>query len=522
MFKKSLGTIALAVAMLMIVPTNAYAIDNQIAGSLVADVPHELPAPVVAVNDDGVSLVVWNGQDPAVTDADPVESGNQVCDGNGDYCDLVYALVDADGQVLGDPVGLVTDSDYYYAAPSVSWNADLGEWLVLMTNGDGPDVFAARIDSDGSQIGSTALLPADQVTPFDDRTAGAIVVLSGHNDTVKPYGQWSSEEQAYFVSWYSEASNIPYGAGGSGNAAAFGVFLNSDLTVKDGIDAAFVVSWGQTINCCQLSLGFSEERSEWIVTWQSNANDFEYAIVSNPSAPAVAEEGILVDESSYTVASGGNRGFGGDFEWVPSEGKWFFTWAMKVTELNDGNWGVFGQWLSPDGTLSSVQVVDGGSEIFLDAQAADAEVEVEADRVVKQDVEYDPSAKLVHVVFTKQFRNVPDSQDEDTETQSYSLHAFYTIYDPVAEEVVEENVLTEEFPLESSRPVIDLSPGGLAIAYQDWSNGDWADPSEVRLHQGAGYVLADTGANVDGLALAGLFAVVAGAGVYAVRRRANA
>lgn len=45
---------------------------------------------------------------------------------------------------------------------------------------------------------------------------------------------------------------------------------------------------------------------------------------------------------------------------------------------------------------------------------------------------------------------------------------------------------------------------------------------EIALYSLGGAELADTGANVDGLALAGLFAVVAGAGVYAMRRRANA
>lgn len=45
---------------------------------------------------------------------------------------------------------------------------------------------------------------------------------------------------------------------------------------------------------------------------------------------------------------------------------------------------------------------------------------------------------------------------------------------------------------------------------------------EIALYSLGGAALADTGANVDGLALAGLFAVVAGTGVYAIRRRANA
>lgn len=45
---------------------------------------------------------------------------------------------------------------------------------------------------------------------------------------------------------------------------------------------------------------------------------------------------------------------------------------------------------------------------------------------------------------------------------------------------------------------------------------------EIALYSLGEAGLADTGTNVDGLALAGLVAVVAGAGVYAVRRRANA
>jgi LPXTG-motif cell wall-anchored protein len=45
---------------------------------------------------------------------------------------------------------------------------------------------------------------------------------------------------------------------------------------------------------------------------------------------------------------------------------------------------------------------------------------------------------------------------------------------------------------------------------------------EISLYSIGVPALANTGANIDGLTLAGLFAVVAGAGVYAVRRRANA
>ena len=45
---------------------------------------------------------------------------------------------------------------------------------------------------------------------------------------------------------------------------------------------------------------------------------------------------------------------------------------------------------------------------------------------------------------------------------------------------------------------------------------------EIALYSIGGAALADTGANLDGLAIAGLVAVVAGAGVYAMRRRANA
>ena len=54
--------------------TAAFAIDPVLTGEVVAEVPHELPAPSVAVNDDGVSLVAWLGQDPDVTDADPRRS----------------------------------------------------------------------------------------------------------------------------------------------------------------------------------------------------------------------------------------------------------------------------------------------------------------------------------------------------------------------------------------------------------------------------------------------------------------
>jgi LPXTG-motif cell wall-anchored protein len=192
-------------------------------------------------------------------------------------------------------------------------------------------------------------------------------------------------------------------------------------------------------------------------------------------------------------------------------------WELAV--LTEGYFGLYGQWLSTDGTLSDIQVIDSGWEVYLDAQNSNAETDIEADRVLNQHVEYDPATGLVHAVYHKQFYGTPDSQDEDTTADDYHIHAFYTVYDPVAEVVVEENVMSEEFPLDSSRPVIDLGPGGMALVYQDWSNGDWEDPSEVRFYSVAGDNLAATGFGSTDFAVGAVLALIAGAGVYAVRRR---
>ncbi|MFM6968270.1 MAG: LPXTG cell wall anchor domain-containing protein [Microbacteriaceae bacterium] len=526
--KKFVGVISLALTVVIVAPSNVWAYDAQLSTTLVAEVPHELPAPAIAVNEAGVSLVAWLGQDPSVTDADPDLADNQVCTNDGEYCDIVYALVDENGTVLTDVQGISPfNVSYYYAAPSVTWNPDLNEWVVFMSSYDVEDgLWAQRVSEEGNLVGSAVSLPFDRVTAFDNRSSGAILDLPDMDDVVQISGEWSSTDQAYFVTWYGNdnliSSDFDYGTNGSGNEAVFGVFLDGDLAITDGVDASFIVSWDAQTDCCHVGLGYSEERNEWIVGWRGTNSDYTYATVANPDAPEVSDDHIIVDISDYTSVD--NRNYNGGFVWVESEGKWFGTWALKTNELNEGVWGLFGSWISLDGTVSEPILIDSGTEVYLDAQSANAETPVDPRRIMRQSIDLDAETGILHLAYSKDFNNTPDSQDEDTSADGYRQQAYYTTLDLTTEEVVDEYQLSEEWPLDSSRPRLDVNNGRVAITVQDWSNGDWEDPSEVRIVTlGEGRVsedqLPNTGASVGTAGMMGALLLLAGAGVYAVRRR---
>lgn len=521
--KKLTVSAAVAVVAAMVVPSQAWAYDVQLPSTLVAEIPHELPAPSLAVNEDGISLIAWNGQDPAVTDADPDTVGDQVCTDDGEYCDIVYALVDEDGNVITDVQGISPyNVDYYYASPYVTWNPDLNEWVVFMSAYNVEDgLWAQRISEDGELVGTVVGLPFDRTTPFDNRDSGAILDIPTMDDVVQISAEWSSEDQAYLVTWYGRNSTVgssfDYGTNGSGDEAIFGVFLDGDLSITDGVDASFVVSWDSQTDCCHVGLGYSEERNEWIVGWRGTNADYIYATVSNPAAPNVSDDQIIVDVSDYTGID--NRNFNGGFVWVESEGKWFGTWALKTNELNDGVWGLFGSWISTDGTVSDPIVIDSGTEVYLDAQNADAETPVVPRRIMRQSIDLDAETGILHLAYAKDFDNTPDSQDEDTAADGYRQQAYYTTLDLGTMETVEQYHLSEEWPLDSSRPRLDFNNGRTAITFQDWSNGDWADPSEVRIVTVGEARLADTGADLGVSGVVAAMMLIAGAGVYLVRRQ---
>lgn len=540
------ATAALAgLALAFASPLAANAVDNYLTGSLIDEAPHELPAPAVSVNSDGVSLVAWLGQDPTVTDGDPDTAGDQVCSSDGGvYCDIVFTLVDSEGTALTDVTAISpTDVRWYYSAPSIYWNETLGEWLVLMTNyyetnQQAIGVWGQRVDVDGDLIGGPVELPATSVTRHDNRNeAGILDISDTFGSPVQVQARWSDEDSAYFVTWYASAnelSGFEFDGDVTSQNAIFGIFLNNDLSVTDGIDAAFVVSKEDPIRCCNLSIGYSSEINEWAVAWVKNVDqDYVWASVSNPQAPEVSASNVVVDRELYNT---NDRPIPGGLVWFDSEQAWFttFGWETEVPglpeqleELNGAEQGLFGRWLGLDGSLSDIVLVDDGTETFFDAQNADAPVEVIADYFYRQTMDIDPVTGYVHITYGKQFYNVPDSNDEDTVADNYRHLAYYMVYDPVAGEVIESSFLSSDFPAQSSRPQVDIGCSSGAIVYQDWSNGDWEGPAGVRFVgiDGVGScepVLAHTGATVDGLALAGLFAVVAGAGVYAVRRRARA
>lgn len=524
--------------------TAAFAIDNFGTSVLIEEVPHELPAPTVSVNSDGVSLVAWLGQDPTETDADPDTVGDQVCSSNAiAYCDIVYALVDQDGNKLTDVAAISpTNVAWYYSAPSIYWNESLEEWLVLMTNWEenglqDTGVWGQRVDVDGELIGDAVELPATSVTPYDDRSELAMIDLSASFDNpVLAQARWSDESSAYFVTWYatsSELSGFDFDEDVTSNDAIFGVFLNADLSVTDGLDASFVISWDRNVRCCNVSLGYAAEINEWAVAWVDEEDqDYLLARVSNPTAPVVSRSITVLDRELYST---NDRPIAGGLAWYESEEAWFstFSWENEdpgadplLPALNDAEMAVFGRWVSLEGTVSDLQIVDDGFETFLDAQNADEPVERPASFIYRQTLDIDPKTGYLHIVYGKDFQGTPDSIDEDTSADGYRHFAFYTIYDPIAGEVIESTLYSAEFPAQSSRPQIDIGCSSGAVVYQDWSNGDWEGPAGVQFDgiEGVGSCepsLAHTGIDATGIAVGGAAVIAVGLAIVA-RRRARA
>lgn len=457
---------------LAVSPMAAGATATVVPGELVAESINELPAPSVALADDGRALVVWSDSGPGNPDGD--------CTVDGGSCNIVGAIIEADGTTVGDTFLVSGDvtMNYYYAAPNVIWNDELGEWLVLFTsyaagmNG----VYAQRISADGDLTGSLVPLPVDQSTPAGDRNT--IVTLPNPGDIVSATATWSSADQAYLVTWLQGGNNT--GVDLANGRSLFGYFMDADLEPDDGVEATFPLSEnGDAIWSGPVKHEYSPALDEWSVIWVKNSQRYEVRlttvsydageITAPPSIVAVDVSGAGLNYSDYQMS--------GDIVWIDSIDKWFLTWGGEPV---DGDpWNAYGRTVDSEGSLGNpVQLTD----------FSETRLGTPANWMPSHQLYFDEESGMVYASGSVQAYD--ESLDDD------NLTAAVWSFNPETAEAGEWFSLIasrEESMISSSRAIISGVDGGLAVVYQNWPNGDWNHPAEVRYHLLTEPGLANTG-----------------------------
>lgn len=507
--------IALALGVsLALAPTASMAIaPDAEPGILVEDVVHELPAPSVALASDGRSLVVYQSADP---DADPTDTN--VCDANGRYCVTLAVIVDADGTTVSEPVVVSGDLElyYYYSAPQVMWNDELGEWLVIMTDyeSDPQSLFAQRVGSNGALIGSLVELPSQSLTTYDDRSTTIETSMSSH---ILPNISWSSELDAYFVTWVAVGSVNGY--------VAVGYFMNADLTSYDGVDAGFLIS-SLDIDTEYLSRqSYNPVTGDWAVSWiDDGTEDIWVTGVSFDGTTLLVSSALRVVQGSSVTGLFPQGGL----TWVASQNAWLVSFGAESGSGSTLTYDVYGRYITGD--LFGTPVV-GPSIAMTDHGTSRLGTLVSEGR--GHEIQYDAPSDTVYAAGTIRFR--------DPATNRFIFGATTWSFDPATNgfsDVVELFAPDDELAVvdevqQSSRARLSVFSNGVAVVWQNWLGGDWEEPTQVRFAlledvvleaapETAQPELADTGAAetaaVGGLAVA-LLAL--GAAFVVTRRRVS-
>lgn len=563
-------TIGLA---LVLAPFSAIAQpDASIEGVLVKESVHELPAPDVALASDGRALIVWqddleafqitnvsgdgsvatfttstphpfeNGDSVSISGINPSAYNNYenvtvtgpttftadssatdayisggratLCGPGGTACSIVASIVEADGTTLGAPfkVSEDVDSEWYFAAPSVTWNEDLKEWLVLMTSNvsGSRGVYAQRVSSSGSLVGTFTTLPTYSATTIGDRET--VETLPSNRGRVKASATWSSVDQMYLVTWWG--SGDATALGGDENDNIFGYFLNGDLTSGDGVNAAFLMSSSLEADNRLVKHAYSAEIDKWALVWTSSSDLLYQRSISITSGEISADDEITVVNAGESGENYIDWHLTGDVIWVDQLDAWLTSWNV---EAEDESWDVWGRTVSPNGDLGSlVQLSEFGlssDEQFIQWMSS-------------HDLEYDPTEQVIYGAVNAQL----SEGNYVAHGWSFNVATMLPIgwveyFDPSTSVVEGETVRSTDS--ESSRPQISAESGGLAVVYQNWPE-DWGLPSEVRyqLLQPAGVTpvatptLADTGINLNWLAYAAFASIVIGMMIqFGLRRR---
>lgn len=474
------GLVALVVGVgtVLLVPGVAYALFPDVEeGILIEEVVHELPAPAVSLASTGQSLVVYSS-------ARPDDTTNQFCNENGpvgspglnEGCAIVGRIVAADGVTVSDPILMSGDLPigYYFSAPSVTWNDTHSEWLVLMHTWvvGFRGTYAQRVSTTGELLGPRVKLPTSFVTEIDDRSVATPTNDIG--DEVQAHAVWSEIDNAYFVAW-----SLRYDS--PAKYAIVGYLMTRTLESLDGVDAAFFLSNPSTDSRNNVvSLGFSSDTNEWVVAYgyDSSANLVARAIKIAGSVAVASDEFVVrtphPDETNVILSGG--------VLWVPSLNSWLLSWSERRNTDVDGTnvpmWQVYGRYLSGD--LFAPSYSPGGDLIALtNFNAFFEEVDYNPSRVVQLGAHvltYDPVADVIYGA--GHFRYQPTGISAD-----WFIATYWTFDAQNSEPLSVTSVVSsaeDQDVRHSSRPRMSAYDSGLVLVYQNWPQGIYSDPSEVR------------------------------------------
>jgi len=507
--RKPLATIALAIGVaLALVPSASMALaDDAVPGIFIDSTVHELPAPAVALASDGRALVVYQDNEPdAAADFDCTAS---------DDCVTYGVVVGADGITVGEPFVVSGDVpfDYYYTAPQVMWNDDLGEWLVLMTSyrSDPNSLFAQRVGSDGELVGALVELPSQTLTSPDDRSTLIETSMSNH---VLPNATWSPALDAYLVTWYADGNTV-------GSRVAVGYFMNADLTSYDDVEAGFQLAPVTGVNY-SIRQDFNAETGEWAVAYSMSTGKDVFVM-------GVRFDGTTLDLSTpMEVVDGGTvQGMWpqGGLTYVASQGAWLVSFGGEQGTSPDQTYDVYGRYVSDD--LFGAPAVS--ESIAMTSHGTSSQGNpIQEGR--SHEIKYDSVTGLVYGAGTVV------SYDADIDRDVFAATAWS--FDPATDtfsDVVELFAPSGGTPPvgqaeQSSRARISVQSGGVAVTWQNWLGGDYQEPTEVRFALLQEVVveeeapeLAETGAAQSaGIAGVALALMVAGGALIVARRRQQA
>jgi hypothetical protein len=503
MVKKTVLTIVSGALGLLLAftPSVAGATGTIVGGVLLDEVVNELPAPAVSVSSSGKSLVVWQG-------AAPGDAGLG-CTANGGECNILGSVVEADGTTFGEPflVSGSVETDFYYSAPSVVWNNDRNEWLVLFTsyNVEQDGVYAQRISATGELVGSAVTLPMDNATTLADRTT--VVALPNAYDAVHASATWSSADQVYFVTWMQSGNSTSVGL--ANGRSVFGYFMNGDLTSADGVNASYALSETSTAGWNGLvKHEYSPTLDQWALIWaKSNEQakvrltlvSYASGVVTAPPSTVVVDASTELGYDSYQMS--------GDVIWIAPLNTWLVSWGG--VPVSGDPWGAYARTVAPDGTLG---------DPFSTSNFGNTRHGSEVTWMNSHQMYFDAATGLIYASGSAESNDPVENDNLQTAVMwTFSLDGpveWWSLIAPREEGGV-------DMMLSSSRATISGNNGAVAVAYQNWPNGDWDDPAEVRFYLASGADLADTGTGIvpNALVIALLITGVGVVAVSATRRR---
>lgn len=486
--------VGLAVIAISTVPANAEstgpagvskaASEDVIGGTFVDQTVHELPVPDVAMASDGRSLIIWN-------DAGP-ESTN--CQDSNDSCDILGVIVEADGSTVGTPFVLASGIQFKanLTSPSAVWNDDRDEWLVLLNGLDTGvhHVYAQRVSSSGELSGALVTLPSYKATTISNRDT--VVNLPDENRRRHPEATWSSKDQVYLVTWHAETAGLSVGdataLGANATQTNFGYFMTGDLVSADGVAAAFVIQDTTDNGFGGLTKqAYSPTLDQWAFFWGVSGGGAQARLVT-----LSFDNGSINRVLAKEVADGSNLGYGraqmsGDVIWVEPLNSWVVSWNAGENNPNYETgeywyyWSAYARTVSPGGSLGDPARV---TEFGLTRH------DTPPIWLYSHHLIYDASSDAIYGTgHVESLFRVNDTTSLYPKTSALWSFDAETL-EPIgwveliaAPQEVATSAAGEIAPTSaSSRSRITGIDGGIAVVYQNWPNGEFISPAEVRYH----------------------------------------